>query len=281
MRKLLLATFVIFSLKATTQNLHAGIFGGISNYQGDVVGRAFVSRFTKPAVGLEATYDLSDQVSIRGGFTWAKIAGDDRYNSKKYLRERNLSFASNIREASLVAIYNIFNSQPLRWTPYVFAGFAVFHFDPYTYDSSHQKIYLKPLSTEGEGLTQYPDRKPYALTQLSIPFGAGIKYAMTDRLDIGIETGIRKTFTDYLDDVSKTYVDAGDLMAARGPKAVELSYRGNEVPGNTAPYPPKGAQRGSNAKKDIYYFTGIHLNYLLGTGDGKKGRSKTGCPSVN
>src|SRR5207249_6493504 len=119
---------------------------------------------------------------------------------------------------------------------------------------------------EGEGLPQYPDRKSYSLTQLALPFGGGIKCALNDNLRVGIELGLRKLFTDYLDDVSSNYADANDLLAAKGQQAVDLAYRGDEVPGGNPTYPAKGAQRGSSALKDWYYLTGLTLSFRLGNG---------------
>ncbi|MDB5196281.1 MAG: hypothetical protein JWP88_652 [Flaviaesturariibacter sp.] len=282
MRQALLAVFLFVSLYTSAQ-FSIGIFGGTSNYQGDLVGRAFVGRFTKAAIGPTISYAISERFSLRGGATWARISGDDRYNTKTYLQARNLNFESKLKELSLVGVYTFFNREDLRWSPYVFGGLALFHFNPYTHDSVGAIVNLKPLSTEGQGLTAYPDRKPYKLTQWAIPFGGGIKYALSDRFDIALEAGIRKTFTDYLDDVSKNYVDQADLLAERGQQAVDYAYRGDEVPGGNSNYPAKGAQRGASKGKDTYYFTGLHLTFHLGsggTGGGKRTRNM-GCPSVN
>ena len=275
--------------------VHLGVLAGLSNYHGDLAwynnfGVKKVFHRSKPAVGVTATYEVSDRFSVRGGFTFAKVEGGDKYGQNEFLKEtRNLSFQSNIAEFSLLGELTVFNIYNIRWTPYIFGGLAVFHFNPYTYDTTGQKFYLPPLSTEGQGLSAYPDRKPYKLTQLAIPFGAGIKYAINDNVRIGLEMGVRKTLTDYLDDVSGTYVDPSLLMEERGPKAVELSYRGGEVPGGNATYPDigypaKGTQRGSPKVKDYYYFTALHLTFRLG-GDGSRGsgggrkKSAYGCPA--
>lgn len=280
-----LYTLLLLSLSnfASSQSFHVGLFGGISNYQGDVSDKFYVGKLTKPAIGLTGMYDVSDRVSVRAGLTFAKIAGDDQYISKDYLKARNLSFESKLTEFSLLGEFNVFNLNSIRWTPYVFGGLAVFKFNPYTYDTTNTKYYLKPLSTEGQGLEQYPESKPYKLTQFAIPFGGGIKYAISDRVRLGLELGFRKTFTDYLDDVSTNYVDAADLLAARGPKAVELAYRAGELPGGNTTYPTKGAQRGGSNQQDIYYFTGLHLTYRLGSGGGFMGGGNTknlGCPVI-
>jgi hypothetical protein len=163
----------------------------------------------------------------------------------------------------------------------VFAGISLYHFNPYTKDSSNQKVYLRPLSTEGQGLAQYGKR--YALTQLALPFGAGLKFRLTDRVFLGAEIGLRKLFTDYLDDVSTNYADAADLLEARGQQAVDLAYRSDELPEGNPNYPEKGAQRGGSQQKDWYYFSGLHLSFRLGQGGfggGGGNRSKYGCPKI-
>jgi opacity protein-like surface antigen len=100
---------------------------------------------------------------------------------------RNLAFETRLSEFSLIGEYYLFNLYDQKFSPYLFAGLAVYHFDPYAYNPQKEKVFLKPLSTEGEGLSQYPDRKSYALTQMAIPFGAGVKYAFTDNLRLGLE----------------------------------------------------------------------------------------------
>ena len=68
----------------------------------------------------------------------------------------------------------------------------------------------------------------------------------------------RKTFTDYLDDVSSIYVDQNVLMQAKGAKAVEMAYRGDEIPGGL-PYPNHGDKRGTPSEMDWYYFFGVNF----------------------
>jgi hypothetical protein len=288
MRKLfLVSTLFSTALISFGQSVHVGLFGGVSNYQGDLVDKPFVARFMKPAVGLTAAYEVSDNILLRAGFTYAAITGDDKYNTKTYLQERNLNFTSTITEFSVVGDFSLFNLYEKKWTPYIFGGVALFHFNPYTTDAAGQRAYLKPLSTEGQGLSNYPDNKPYSLTQLSLPFGGGFRYAISDDVRLGLEMGIRKTFTDYLDDLSTNYADEADLLAARGQLAVDLAYRGDEVPSGNPAYPTKGAQRGGAEQKDYYYFTGLTLSFRLGGGDGGSGgfkagskRKNYGCPKV-
>ncbi|HEY1113085.1 MAG TPA: DUF6089 family protein [Chitinophagaceae bacterium] len=279
-----------FTLSLTTicsfSQLSLGLFGGASHYQGDLVDNHYVGRFTRPAIGLSASYDYSDRFTFTLGYTRASVEGDDQYNTKEYLQLRNLSFESRISEVSLLAEYNVFNLYNTRWSPYLFGGVAVYHFDPYTRDSSNNKVYLKPLSTEGQGLSGYPEVKPYSLTQLAIPLGGGIKYAVSDRVQLGLSAGFRKLFTDYLDDVSGNYAAAEDLLAERGQLAVDYAYRGDEVAGGEPVYPTHGAQRGGSREKDWYYFTGLHLRVQLGGGGGSTfagqmfGNKGLKCPTV-
>lgn len=255
-----------------SQNLHIGIAAGLSNYQGDLIDKYYDFRQTDAHFGIIANYELADQLMIRGGFTYAKVSGHDRFSKKDVLRMRNLSFESKIKELSLTGEFYINNLYYRRYSPYLFGGIALFHFNPYTFDSAGSKVFLKPLSTEGQGIPGYR-QKPYSLLQVSFPFGAGIKYALTDNIRIGAELGFRKTFTDYLDDVSTSYADPNDLLNARGPLSVSLSYRGDEVSDGNPAYPAKGEQRGGEQFKDLYYFTGLNITFRIG---GKKTSTENG-----
>jgi hypothetical protein len=268
---------------ASAQRFHIGVFGGLAAYNGDLTDKIYPKKVTNGAIGITANYELTENIMLRGGYTYAVVGGADRYSSKPSLVARNLSFETAISEFSLLGEYYLFKLSEKRISPYLFAGLAVFHYDPYAFNGGSDKIYLKPLSTEGQGLPGYADRQ-YSLTQAAIPFGGGVKFAVTDNLHIGLELGLRKLFTDYLDDVSTSYADPAELLAARGQLAVDMAYRGDEVGGGA--YPPKGDQRGSSARNDNYYFTGLHLTYRLGNGNGgsvfgggkRSGRNSTGCP---
>lgn len=277
---LLLITNIVFA-----QRFHIGVFGGLAAYNGDLTDKIFPKKVTNGAIGITANYELTDNIMLRGGYTYSVVGGADRFSNDSSLVARNLSFETSVSEFSLIGEYYLFNLYENRISPYVFAGLAVFHFDPYAFNGTTEKIYLQPLSTEGQGIAGYP-QKPYSLTQAAIPYGAGVKFAVTDNLHLGLELGLRKLFTDYLDDVSTNFADPNDLLAQRGQLSVDMSYRGDDV-GHPV-YPTKGAQRGGNKHKDTYYFTGLHLTYRLGGsngggglfGSGRGGRSKnsTSCP---
>lgn len=270
-RSALLLLFVFLSVLSQAQ-FRLGIFGGIANYQGDLTDHVFQS--PRPAFGLTGTWQLSQRFNLRAGLTLGKVVGADSLSKQEDLIARNLSFQSRITELSLLAEYHLFNLDQIRWTPYVFAGLAAFRFNPYTYDAAGNQVYLQPLTTEGQGLPGYGP-KPYSRTQIAIPFGGGFKYAISDKVHLGLELGLRKTFTDYIDDVSTGYADPADLLAGRGQQSVDLAYRGDELPGGSPTAPEKGFTRGNPDSKDYYYFTGLHLSIRLGEG---KDRSGLGCP---
>ena len=112
-----------------------------------------------------------------------------------------------------------------------------------------------------------------------IPFGGGLKFSLSEDIFLRLEAGIRKTFTDYLDDVSTTYANRADLLANNGAKAVELSFRGDELKPAFV-YPNEGAIRGSPKRTDYYYTVGASISFRLNAGGERSGpsRSKTGCP---
>ncbi|MCY7310705.1 MAG: DUF6089 family protein [Chitinophagaceae bacterium] len=269
-----LAIFLIIAPVAIAQRGHIGIFGGAAAYSGDLSNKPFPRKVTNGAIGLTYSYEISDLIMLRTGFTYSIVGGADRYNEKPTLSLRNLSFETQIFELSIVGEYHLLNLNYNRYSPYFFAGFAVYKFNPYAYAATGEKAYLQPLSTEGQGLAAYPDRKPYKLTQFAMPFGGGVKFRLTKKLRVGGELGIRKLFTDYFDDLSTNYIDQADLMAAKGQLAVDMAYRGDEVEGGSQLYPTKSDKRGNPKRDDYYYFAGVHVTYLLAPGR----KNQTGCP---
>jgi len=280
MRLLSLLLFLFPLLSSAQTRLHGTLFGGFANYYGDLQNKPITLDQSSLAIGAGLKYDLTEHIAIRSGFMYGRIGADDKRN-KSSLQFRNLNFQSKVFEWNVLAEYSLFDLNERNISPYVFGGIAIFHFNPYTFDSLGNKHFLQPLSTEGQGLPQYPDRDPYKLTQFSIPLGIGIKYRVTDRVVLGYEFGLRKTFFDYLDDVSTTYVDQTTLLNAKGPKAVELAYRGGELHGGDPNYPVDGTTRGGSEFKDWYYFSGFTLTIDINTNKrlfNRKGNGSVDCP---
>jgi Domain of unknown function (DUF6089) len=276
--KFLLYSILLLPGLVQAQRWHINITGGVSNYSGDLQSKAYTFDQSFFAFGAGAQYDITRNFSAISNIYIMKVGASDQYNNAD-LVARNLSFQSNIVEWNLVGEYSFMDITQKKFSPFIFGGIAVFHFNPYAYDTSGQQVYLKPLSTEGEGLPQYPGQKPYSLTQFAIPFGGGIKFRVSENVVIAYEVGFRKTFTDYLDDVSTIYVDKTILQNAKGPLAVEMAYRANELKGGDPNYPPSGTLRGGPNEKDLYYYTGIRVSIaLLSKRDGYYGRGRTDCP---
>ena len=277
-RSLLVVSFIAFAYATNAQqSLNLNLFLGTSNYSGDLQDKQFTFSQAHLAGGIGLSYEITNHLSVSTAFKIGKVSADDKFGRNK---ARNLNFSSHLTEGDLDVQYLITPLGAHVLTPYVFAGVAIYHFDPYTFDSAGRKYYLKPLSTEGQGFIA--GRKNYSLTQFAIPFGAGVKMPLSDNINVGFEIGYRKLFTDYLDDVSTTYVDPNLLLVNRGAKAVELSYRGGELKTGSTVY-PTGAKRGNPGSKDWYYFTGLTLSFRLGNsifgnGGGLGNNSQMNCP---
>jgi hypothetical protein len=267
LRKLLLAAIpVLFFSAAQAQENYIGIFAGASNYDGELQPVRYTFKEAHPAFGITFESYLTPHIAIRAGLSFAGISGDDRYAKDSSVILRNLSFRSNIVEFQVVGEYQLWDIQQKRWTPYGFVGLALFHFNPTALDTSGKRVALQPLSTEGQGLSEYSGQKTYTRTQLTIPFGGGVKFAVTPNFILGLEIGLRPTFTGYLDDVHGTYVDESTLLKEKGPLAVRMAYRTNRLPGHEDdPYPAAGTPRGSR-HTDWYYYTGLTLAFRLGHG---------------
>lgn len=268
----LISVILLFtcSVHAYSQSFRLHLGGGFSNYIGDIQQKRISFNQIGAVYTFGAAFDINDKLAIRFDYSHGQVEGDDKKSGSQRIAKRNLNFKSVIKEVSVVAEYTWQNEYTGPFIPYVFTGLGVFKFSPYTQDSAGRIVYLRDLSTEGQGLKKYPDRKMYKLTQLNIPFGGGIKYYLSENIFVSFEGGIRKLFTDYLDDVSSTYPDRDALLAEKGQLAVDLSYRADEIPPYNAVFPKGGSQRGSKSK-DWYYFAIARINFKLNWSGGYGG----------
>lgn len=246
------------------------LMGGGMNYIGDLNDQ---SALTMPrlAGGVGLRYRLDNRWALRGEASYGSVACEKDYN-----RLRNLSFKSDIIELSALVEFNFAPFGPgateRLWTPYLFGGLAVFHFNPMARyivgENEEHWAELQPLCTEGQGSQEYPDRKVYPLTQICLPFGVGIKVRMGKAFSLAAEYGFRKTWTDYLDDVSKTYVGADFLQnhSSDGVLAAQLADRSGEV--EEGYVNAAGIKRGDDSLDDWYaYFhvsLGVSFDVLFG-----------------
>lgn len=244
-----------------SQDFHITAFTGVSNYQGDLQPKFFAFQQANFAIGIGGLYEVNEQLYLRGNVSFGKIKGDDKRYSLN--TSRNLSFSSPIVDIHLGAEYDILNSYERTFVPFVFTGISIFNFNPSTQDSGGLgQVFLRPLGTEGQG---FNGKNKYKLTQLALPFGGGVKYSVSDNVKIRLEMGFRKTFTDYLDDVSSTYANPAALLANNGSLAFSISYRTDEMPGGSKSYPGPNRIRGNPKLKDWYYFAGIGVSFRIST----------------
>lgn len=281
MKRWLLVMTVLFGSALHAQNLRLHVAGGMANYTGDIQEKTIDLRQAKWAATFGCTYDITDRIALRADYSVAKVGADDKKSNKRALLARNLNFFTQLNEFTLTTSYDFFRFRDYQL--YVFGGVGVYSFNPYTFDSLNKKIFLAPLSTEGQGLPEYPDRHPYKTTQFNIPFGGGIKYIASDNFYIALEISTRKLFTDYLDDLSTTYADYNKLLMERGAQAVALAFRADELPPHNRSYPKENALRGYSSGKDGYYFIQLRASFAISWFDNSSGSGgvlrRLGCPS--
>jgi Outer membrane protein beta-barrel domain len=308
-KSMIAAVFMAFStLSANSQILEkasffeAGITVAPSNFLGDLGGNygrgtTFLKdnnfQMTKLMFGAFLSYHPNEWLGFRLNGNFGQLEGDDAIiNNKGGLEEmrkiRNSNFRSKVAEAFLAAeIYPtvFFEYEPSdlfhKLRPYGLIGVGVFHFDPEGTDPLNGNwVKLKPLRTEGQGMAEYPDRPEYKLTQLNIPMGLGLKYFLSDKTALSLEVIHRKTFTDYIDDVSTKYIDPALFYNYMPLQQAQLAQRmANKTDnGLGSTVFRAGNKRGTATNNDSYYSFGFKLSIRLGNNGDNRWRNSTRCP---
>lgn len=261
------------------------------------IGRGFLKDLdlpqTKASAGLYLTVHPTEWLGFRIAGTVGSVAADDadaptKGGAEMDRKERNLHFRSKIQEAyaALEFYPTVFLEEYAdlfgKLRPYGLAGVGIYHFNPEVKDVDGSWVKTQPLRLEGQGFAQYPNSKPYQLTQMNLIGGIGFKYYLSNTMYVGTEVLYRKLLTDYLDDVSQDYyVDPiyfdQYLPTAQAEQARRLFYRGTYSYPTTRPY-SEYQQRGDPKQNDSYFSTTIRLGMRLG-GEGR-GRTPRGqrCP---
>ncbi|MEK6616511.1 MAG: DUF6089 family protein [Bacteroidota bacterium] len=254
-------------IKISPASSEVGIFLGGSYYTGDLNPSGHFNRFTRPAAGGLYRMNFNSRFSTKIIGSYGTIEANDAYSSNVGNHNRNLSFKSKIMELAVEGEFNflpysIGAKKSAISTPYIFSGVAVYHFNPKGYYQGRW-YNLQPIGTEGQG-SVFSNNKTYSLTQFAIPFGAGVKINIAKRIGINFEWGIRKTFTDYLDDVSGKYVDLVLLESEKGAVAAALSDKSLVIEGGSN----AGRQRGNSFTKDWYAFAGVIITFKINEKEG-------------
>jgi len=276
-----------------------GDLGGHRGY-----GTTFIKDLNLPLTKLMKGAFLSVQPNEWLGFRVAAqytfLAGKDEIintngRPESFRKDRNLDFRSDVWEAyTAVEFFPLMylkrydeDYQP-KLRPYIFGGAGLFHFNPQgsLTDQNGNKTwhYLQPLHTEGEGFAEYPDRPNYKLTQVNIPMGGGFKYLLSDNVNLGIELLYRKTFTDYIDDVSTTYIDPNLFNKYLSPADANIAIQiYNKTPTTITSRTDPGLQRGNSKNNDAYFSLllklSIKINGNFNNDYNRKSAEHTRCPA--
>jgi hypothetical protein len=167
------------------QRSEVGLGIGTFNYTGDLV-HTYNFAFSKPAFTVFYRNNVSKVISFRASITAGKLGASDASTPiDAFAVKRNASFDIFLMEISGVYEYHFLdwrdNKRRLRFTPYLFAGLGLF-----TISGTQNKT------------------EQYSNVQLAIPFGGGVKYVINPKYYVSLELGVRKTFFDYLDNISNS-----------------------------------------------------------------------------
>lgn len=316
---LLLISFTIFSNSYSQAFLfgekvkwEVGMNFGPSFFLGDLGGNSGKGtnnikdvnlEFTKMMKGIFVTMYPKNWFGLRLAVDVTYLEGDDAVINTTGLdelwrKQRNLDFKTTVLEGYVALeifptmLFARDNEFEARLRPYGLAGIGVFHFNPRgsLTDAAGNKswYYLHPLRLEGQGMPEYPYSQPYKLTQIMIPIGAGLKFYASDRINFGAELLYRKTFTDYIDDVSTKYIDPANYTKYLSAQEASLAYKlsdkakGIIYPGMTR-Y-PAGTQRGDLKNVDTYFSmvmkVGVRLGEIYESSFARRAARQTRCPSV-
>ncbi|MGZ8536636.1 MAG: hypothetical protein ACXWV9_00170 [Flavisolibacter sp.] len=301
-----------FSQSITTGNgkIEFGLGLGPLFFLGDLGGnRGIGTRFVKDvnipltnlAKGIYANIYPAEWLGFRVAINQGKLEGYDSIIRKKggaeeSRLERNLEFRSSLWEAYAAiefyptVFFERYDGLQGKLRPYLVAGGGVFKFNPKAryYSPTNGAatwVELQPLSLEGQGMAEYPDRPVYKLSSFEIPVGAGFKYYLKENMYVGLEIMHRKSFTDYVDNVSTTYIDANLFAQYLTPEqtamANQLYYRQNFRRTGTQTRPGLREIRGNPKQNDSFFSTILRFGWRLNDSNSPNGRAlrQLRCPS--
>ena len=258
---------------AQYEYIQQGEFGftlGAAHYFGDLNHTAKINR-PKLAFGLFFRKQFGNYTALRVSGHYARLGYSDIYSDNEFQQRRNLSFNTDIYEFAVQGDFNFFKFMPgdpnHSFTPYITFGAGVFSYDPYAFYKG-QKIFLRPLNTEGQ--TFYQNRKAYGSMATCFPIGGGVKFNISQNFNLSFEITHRFTSTDYIDDVSTTYVGITRFPAPVGTASFASILQDRSFETGT-PIGVEGRQRGWTKQKDQYLIAEVGLSFNI---------SSYRCPSA-
>jgi len=246
-----------------------GITGGVAHYFGDLNTRSKINR-PKPTVGIFFKKQFNNYLGIRASAHYAQLGYSDVYSSNDFEKRRNLSFNTEIVEVAVQGDFNFFKFVPgdpnYSFTPFVALGIGAFSFNPYAFNEG-KKLYLRPLGTEGQNIgyinpNDGKARKTYGSMAMCIPITAGIKYNLSHNLNLTFQITHRLTSTDYMDDVSTTFVGIDKFPPLNGqPSTAGIMQDRSFETG--APIGTEGRQRGLSNQKDQFITAEVGISFSI------------------
>ena len=264
---LLLIIALVLGFTTTAQqfkpNTEIGVLLGASYYLGDLN----TTHFNQPLFGggVVIRRNIDKRFTYKAELMYLNLKADERGSKDTIAYSRGLHFRSPVYEISAQLEFNFFPYQPgnplYTWTPFVYTGVSLFSFNPQAENRNGQWVDLQELGTEGQGTTAFPNRDQYALIEFAIPMGGGFKIAINKSFNIVLEYGARRTFTDYLDDVSTTFIGSSPALPSSD-YPIEMSVEAQEMSDPLGTHSNK-MERGNPEDNDWYSFVGITLSFKL------------------
>jgi hypothetical protein len=271
LKRLLLFSYMLtLGLPALGQQFYSssewGFQLGGSTYFGDL-NPNYGMKYIRPGGGVFYRYQFNPYIDLRAVVNYTKVGYDDAFSNNDFQKQRNLSFRSNILEVAVIGEFNFFwfetGNREHRFTPYLAGGIGAFYFEP-TAQYSGRSYKLRLLGTEGQNTKEFAGRK-YKPYSICFPVGAGFKYWIRPGMNFSFEVLNRFTLTDYMDDVSNTYIGADHFISDPMRPSVASRLQDPSLPVNGTKLGRAGKQRGNNATKDQYLMVQLSLSFQLKT----------------
>ena len=256
----------LWSQRRFDQSKEIGLAVGTGYYMGDINPGKHLAGRLSAGYGMYYRHNFSSRLSLRVNYFKGRVEAWDEDSSDPWQINRNLHFRNDISELSALVEINYLDHQVGnlgdKLTAFLFTGLGVYNHMPEA-ELDGQWTPLQPLGTEGQGTT-WADAvglEAYGTSGISMPIGFGFKSNLGPFTTFCFDWGVRKTWTDYLDDVSGVYADRAVLMQERGEMTVQMADRSTESEGGAMNQ--AGIQRGDPSRSDVFGFISASLSFRI------------------
>lgn len=267
----------------TRQKWEFGLQMGAMQSQTDI--NDFGIKENNPGGGLLLRYHIDNHIALRTNLLYGEITGKDANYDEINRKERNFSFYAPVAEGSVLVELDFLGGR--RWkddgsfhktfSPYIFGGAGYALTKPNTDYNEPNNLSIRGAIIE--------DQSNIKKGQFIMPLGIGARMDLTENWILGIETGLRVTFNDYLDGISAsgntrkrdTYSMTALTLTYRFPYASDKDRDG--VPDSEDACPDAKGTEASNGCPDSDG-DGIADN-LDSCPDAKGAKGTAGCPDTD